>query len=194
MTGLACRGILSRRDTIDWLLDSDPAIRSQTMRDLMDAAAATVAEAAHVPARARRFTTRRSRSHPPAEDARKDIKGLPIEPTQCLIALGRMDRRLAPEEPEQRIAVLGDFSESLPPAARVFTWNIAASSARRRLGLSGNSHLPIGHPPSESRFRITHGVRRETPGEGQSPGSAFHPPLRDTKDRRHLFRRQQVIG
>jgi len=166
MTGLACRRILSRRDTIDWLLDSDPAIRSQTMRDLMDAAAATVAEAAHVPARARRFTTRRSRSHPPAEDARKDIKGLPIEPTQCLIALGRMDRRLAPEEPEQQIALLGDFSESLPPAARVFTWNIAASSARRRLGLSGNSHLPIGHPPSESRFRITHGVRRETPGEG----------------------------
>jgi len=27
------------------------------------------------------------------------------------------------------------------------------------LSRSGNSHLPIRHPSSESRFRITHGMR-----------------------------------
>jgi hypothetical protein len=30
-------------DTVDWLLDSDPAIRRQAMRDLTDASSATVA-------------------------------------------------------------------------------------------------------------------------------------------------------
>jgi len=38
------------RGEIDWLLDSDPAIRWQAMRDLTDASAATIAaERAHVP-------------------------------------------------------------------------------------------------------------------------------------------------
>lgn len=37
-------------DTIDWLLDSDPAIRWQAMRDLTDASpAAFAAECARVP-------------------------------------------------------------------------------------------------------------------------------------------------
>ena len=37
-------------DAIDWLLDADPAIRWQAMRDLTDASAATIAaERARVP-------------------------------------------------------------------------------------------------------------------------------------------------
>ena len=37
-------------DTIGWLLDADPAIRWQTMRDLTDASPATIAaERARVP-------------------------------------------------------------------------------------------------------------------------------------------------
>src|SRR5262245_26213854 len=34
-----------------------------------------------------------------------------------------MDRRLAPQEAAQGITLLGDFAESVPRTARVFTWN-----------------------------------------------------------------------
>src|SRR5262245_23979650 len=47
----------------------------------------------------------------------------PREPTQRCIALDGMDRRLAPQEPAQGITSLGDFAESLPRTARVFSRN-----------------------------------------------------------------------
>src|SRR5262249_28610591 len=44
------RGYHRNVDTIDWLLDSDPAVRWQALRDLTDASPATVAaERARVP-------------------------------------------------------------------------------------------------------------------------------------------------